>query len=189
MFHLRWSTITSNYRKSMVVIESLCLFMTCLRLLSQILLSFFCSTPRVALLVVDLSPSFRLNFSCFVFLNHSIHCKVVSVSSLNTLTFVVPVFVSFSPVWQQNLLLPMFHSLKLLSISTFFSSLSIRFLSCCFLSFCYCFPRCYQYPTFTCKKGPCTVHIYKYIYTRNACMQQPLAQGNDMRMQIFSFSP
>ena len=25
--------------------------------------------------------------------------------------------------------------------------------------------------------------------TRNACTQQPLAQGNDMRMQIFSFSP
>ena len=25
--------------------------------------------------------------------------------------------------------------------------------------------------------------------TRNTCTQQPLAQGNDMRMQIFSFYP
>ena len=25
--------------------------------------------------------------------------------------------------------------------------------------------------------------------TRNTCTQEPLAQGNDLRMQIFSFSP
>ena len=30
--------------------------------------------------------------------------------------------------------------------------------------------------------------IYIYI-TRNTCTQQPLAQGNDLRMQIFAFSP
>ena len=115
----------------------------------SIILALCCSTPRVTLLILDLSPSFRLNFSCFVFLNpstRSTRCKVVSGSSLNTLTFVVPVLVSFSPVWQPNLLLLMFHSLKLLSISTFFSSLSIRFLSCCFLYFCYCFPRCLTVP-------------------------------------------
>ena len=135
----------------------------------SIIVALCCSTPQLTLLILDLSPSFRLNFPCFVFLNPStcsIRCKVVSGSSLNTLTFVVPVLVSFSPVWQPNLLLLMFHSLELLIISSFFSSLSIRFLSCCFLYFCYCFPRCYQYPTFARrrKKGPCTVHIYIYKF-------------------------
>ena len=49
----------------------------------------------------------------------STRCKVVSGSSLNTLTLVIAVLVSFSLVWQPNLLQLMFHSLELLSISTF----------------------------------------------------------------------
>ena len=124
------------------------------------ILALCCSTPRITLLILDFSPSFRLNFSCFVFLNP------LSLAALS-LTSVVPVLVSLSPVWWPNLLLLMLYSLELLNISTFFSSLSIRFLSCCFLYFCYCFPRCYQYPTFARrrKKGPCIVHIY--IYTNS----------------------
>ena len=131
----------------------------------SIILALYCSTPSVTQLILDFSLSFRLNLSCFDFPNLSTRCKVVSGSSLDTLTFVVLVVLSFSPVWQPNLLPLLFHSLELSSISTFSSSLSIRFLSCCFLYFCYCFPWCYQYPTIARrrKKRLRTVHTYIYI--------------------------
>ena len=80
-----------------------------------------------------------LNLSCFV-LNtstRSARCSVVSGGYLNTLTFVGPVLVSVYPLCRSNFLLLMFHSSELLRISTVLSSLSIRFLSCCFLHFCY----------------------------------------------------
>ena len=37
--------------------------------------------------------------------------------------------------------------------------------------------------------GVLLVCTHNYTVTRNTCTQQPLAQGNDMRMEIFSFSP
>ena len=63
IYHLTCSTITSNYKKSIisiiifgiytrcqVVIKSLCSFLTCILLPSSILLALFCSTLRVTLL-------------------------------------------------------------------------------------------------------------------------------------------
>ena len=79
---------------------------------------------------------------------HSARCLVVIGGYLNTLTFVVPVLVSFYPFCRSNFLLLMLHLPELLSISNFFSSLSIRFLSCCFLYFCYWSLSVYHYPTF-----------------------------------------
>ena len=109
------------------------------RLLSTvwIILALCCSTPRVTVLILDLSPSFRLNLSslssaeamwpreepmnlcCFVFLNPSTPSTrreswrwqlsyFRRTGSCNCLC----------SVWRPNLLLLMFHSLKLLSIST-----------------------------------------------------------------------
>ena len=92
---------------------------TCLRPSVSIFLALFCSTPWLALLIVQLS--------------------LLSGSFVNNLTFVGPVLVSFS-LGRPNLLLPIFHSPKLFSISTFFSSLSIR-LSVLLLLFSSVFTR------------------------------------------------
>ena len=84
--------------------------------------------------LVSVLPS---NLSCFVLLDtstRSARCKIVSGSSLNILTFFVPVLLSFSPICRPNLLF-MFHSPELLRISTF-EYFIIAFLSV------------YQYPTF-----------------------------------------
>ena len=61
-------------------LESLCSLLTCLHLNLSCLIK-VCSTPRVTLLILDLSPSFRHNLSCFVLLNtstRSARCSVVS---------------------------------------------------------------------------------------------------------------
>ena len=125
------------------IISQVIIFLKVLKLIVSVSIlnpALLCSTPRVALLVVDLSrlsQSFLLcvaqhlellcsfstclrpsvNLSCFVLLNTSIRsarCSVVSGSFLNTLTFVGPVLVSYSPLWRSNLLLLMFHSRELL---------------------------------------------------------------------------
>ena len=120
----------------------------------SIFLPFFCSTPRVAVLVVDLSPSqflplwfaqhlelicslltcldsrdslFQPFVLCGETSTRSACCSAVSGGYLNTLTVVGLVLVSSCFIHQ--------------NISTFFSSLSMRFMSCCFLYFCYCFPQ------------------------------------------------
>ena len=109
-----------------------------------ILLAIFCSTPLVALLVVDLSVSI-LNLALFCPIRRLARCWLVSASifllcfadpcssnlsalyphvsrsSVNTLTFIGPVFVSSSALWRSS------------DHLTIFSSLSKRFLSCCFL--------------------------------------------------------
>ena len=132
-------------------IELLYSFSTCLRLnLSSFLLfntssrcarcrlvsvaifaALVCSTPRVDLLVVDLSRQSTQSVLCVETSTRSACCSVVPGGYLNTLTFVGLVLVSSCFIHQ--------------NISTFFSSLSMRFMSCCFLYFCHCFPRCYQY--------------------------------------------
>ena len=106
-----------------------------------------CSTPRVALLVVELtrlSQPFLLCvehldslcslFSCLWRLSkYSDFRRTGSCKLLSSLAIEFPsTHVSFARAFEY--------------ISTFFSSLSIRFLSFWFLYFCYCFP---QYPTFT----------------------------------------
>ena len=79
-------------------------------------------------------------FFCFVFLNPCSSTRSalyweVSRSSLNTLTFIRSVLISSSALWRSSdFFLLMFHSYKFLSILTIFSSLSNRFLSCCFLN-------------------------------------------------------
>ena len=163
-----------------------------------------CSTPQVTWLILDFSlskffflcfaqhiellSSFLtclncLNLSCFV-LNtstRSAHCSVVSGSYLNTPTFVRPVLVSFYPLSRSNFLLLMFHSPKLLSISTFFSLLSIGFLSCYFLyniqkadTFVIAFLSVYLTSTqlrTPSSQGMCTVNTY--IYKLNARLDSP----------------
>ena len=122
-----------------------------------IFLSLFCSTPLVALLVVDLSVSI-LNLALFLSIRR-LALRVVdfSLSQSFSLCFTEPLFLDslctlwrcFSqlskyPYFHQTgsckllsslaiFLLHTFHSHKFLSILTIFSSLSNRFLSCCFL--------------------------------------------------------
>ena len=157
----------------------------CCRLVSvSIFHALCCSTPRVTLLILDLSPFQSLllwfaqhieslcslltgldclNLSCFV-LNtstRSARCSVVSGGYLNTHTFIRPVIVNFYPLCRSNFLLLMCHSSKLLSISTFFSSPWIRFLFSCFLCFCYWVFTSTQ-PLHAVAKKVCT-DIYIYI--------------------------
>ena len=99
---------------------------------------------------------------CLNTLTRSAHCSVVSGSYLNTLTFVGPVLVSFYPLCRSNFLLLMFRSFEILSISTFFSLLSIRFLSSCFLCF-YLFLSSLPVPSHSVAEKSCT-HIYMYTY-------------------------
>ena len=101
----------------------------------SIVLDLCYSTLRVTLVSVLSSQSFLLCFSQH-FDNtstRSARCWVVPGNFLNTLTFSLPVLVMFSPLCRPKLLLRMFHSLELWRISTYFWSLSIRFLPCCFL--------------------------------------------------------
>ena len=111
--------------------RSACLLLTCLHPCVSILLALFCSTPRVALLVVDLSLSQSflfcfaehfeysfsrysfvcLNFSCFVLIDS--FCSLLTFVSASRvlfknpsgLTFFGPIFVSFSPLCQPNFFL------------------------------------------------------------------------------------
>ena len=70
----------------------------------------------------------------------------------------------FYPLRRPNFLLLMFHSPEILSISTFFSSLWIRFLSCCFLYFSVLL-SVLLYPSThsshaVARRSRCTIHIY-----------------------------
>ena len=95
-----------------------CSLWTCLRLTLCWL------GPRVALLVVDL---FRLSQPFLLCVEHlGSLCSLFSCLwrlSINTLTFVGPVLVSFYLLCQSNFLLLMFHSPELFEYLTIFSSL------------------------------------------------------------------
>ena len=69
IFHLRWSTITSNYKKSVIsnnkYVISLCQFVTSLCLPSPILLALVCSTPPVLCPLLTFVPVSILNLALF----------------------------------------------------------------------------------------------------------------------------
>ena len=129
---------------------------------TSIFAALVCSTPRVDLLVVDLSRQLRQSVSTFRALCWNLDSLCLLFSCLWWLS-------KYSYCNRTGSCKLIFHSPRLLSIWHFSHHFEFGLiLSSCFLYFCYCFPQTFtQYPTFARRRKKdrsWCMYIYIYIW-------------------------
>ena len=145
---LRTSTRSAHCRLvSISIFHALCcttpqVVMLIVDLPVSIFVALVCSTPQVALLVVDLSQLSQPFLLC--------------VEHFNSLCLLFSCLWWLSKYWLSTF--------EILSISTFFSLLSIWFLSSCFLCFCFSVFTSTQRSHAIAKKACMDIYVYIYIY-------------------------